>query len=70
MTLLGTSSNTVTVLHGLLFKDVDMLRIDEAFTDIRTDFVESDRAKLEKIFQLGRKSFEKYETDMRNFFRI
>ena len=67
-TLLGTSSNTVTVLQKLLFRDVYMLRIDESFTDIRTDFVESDNTKLRDIFQLGRRSFENHETELRNFF--
>ena len=68
MTLLGTSSNTVNVLHDLLFGDVYMLRISQTFADIRTDFLESNLATLEKIFQLGRKSFEKYESDIRDFF--
>ena len=45
-----------------------MLRIDDSFTDIRTDFLESSGPKLEKIFQLGRKSFEKYEADIRALF--
>lgn len=69
MTLLGTSSNTVNVLHDLLFGDIRMLRISDTFSDIRTDFLESNRVTLEKIFQLGRKSFEKYESDIRVFFR-
>ena len=70
MTLLGTSSNTVAVLHRLLFPDVDVVRIDEAFTDIPTDFLESDRTTLKKIFQLGRKSFEKYESELAVYFDI
>ena len=63
MTLLGTSSTPLRSSMVCCFGDVDMLRINEAFTDVRTDFVESDRAKLEKIFQLGRKSFERYESE-------
>ena len=70
MTLLGTSSNTVDVLRDLLFRDVYMLRINEAFTDIQTDFVESNVARLKKVFQLGRRSFEEYEADLRNFFSM
>ena len=68
MTLLGTSSNTVTVIQKLLFRDVHMLRIDESFTDIRTDFLESSDAKLKKIFQLGRRSFENHEAEIRRLF--
>ena len=70
MTLLGTSSNTVTVLQRLLFGDIYTLRINDTFGDsaYRTDFVESSVTKLETIFQLGRKSFEKHEADVREFF--
>lgn len=68
MTLLGAGSNAVAVLHGLLFRDMDMIRINEAFTSIQTDFVDADRARLDKVFQLGRKSFEKYEPDIHRFF--
>lgn len=66
MTLLKTSSNTVETIRGLLFKDIETLRIDEAFTDrlYKTDFVESDIDQLERIFQLGRKSFERYEGEI------
>ena len=71
MTLLGTSSNTVTILQGLLFKDVHTLRINETFNQeaYRTDFVESNVDKLKQIFQLGRRSFEKNETELGRFFQ-
>ena len=65
-TLLQTSSNTVETLRGLLFRDVDTLRIDQAWADnrYRTDFMESDRRKLRSIYQLGRKSFEDHEAQI------
>ena len=70
-TLLGASSNTVTVLQGLLFRDVHVLRINETFnkTKYRTDFIESDVGMLETIFQLGRESFRKNEPEIKRFFK-
>lgn len=69
-TLLATSSNTVETLRGLLFNDIQTLRVDDAFTQsaYKTDFIESRRSMLEDIFQLGRRSFEKREPDLRDFF--
>lgn len=62
-TLLRTGSNTVEVLRQLLYPDVATVRVDDAATAerFRTDFIESDLAKLEAIYQLGRESFRKQE---------
>lgn len=70
MTLLGTSSKTVTILQQLLFKDVQVLRINGTFSEraYRADFMESKIGKLKEIFQLGRKSFEENEVEIKNFF--
>ena len=72
MTLLKTSSNTVETLRGLLFKDINTLRIDDSYTDAlyRTDFMEARPKQLKRIFQLGRKSFEGRERDLRTFFEL
>ncbi|NNE34240.1 MAG: hypothetical protein HKN13_03325 [Rhodothermales bacterium] len=72
MTLLKTGSNTVEELRGLIFGDVQTIRIDDVFADeaYRTDFVEANPAKLKKIFQLGRKSFEGREQELRKFFEV
>ena len=66
--LLKTSSNTVETLRQLLFGDIRTIRIDDTSTDFKTDFIESRPAKLETIFQLGRKSFEKAESELRGLF--
>ena len=65
-TLLRTGSNTVEVLRELLYPDVATVRVDEAATAerFRTDFVESDVAKLEAVYQLGRESFRKKEKEI------
>ena len=72
MTLLKTGSNTVEELRKLIFGDIRTVRIDDVFADdiYRTDFVEADPAKLKKVFQLGRKSFENREADLREFFAV
>lgn len=72
MTLLKTSSNTIDTLRGLLFKDINTLRIDDAYTDTlyRTDFIEARPRQLKRIFQLGRKSFEGKERELKEFFEL
>ena len=70
MTLSRTSSNTVDTLRELFFPDVRTLRINDAFTEraYETDFMEHDPRKLRAIYQLGRKSFERAEAQVREFF--
>ena len=70
MTLSRTSSNTVDTLRELFFPDVETLRINDSFTEraYETDFMEHDPRKLRAIFGLGRKSFEKAEAEVREFF--
>lgn len=69
MTLLKTSSNTIDTFRTLLFGDIRTLRISESFADpaYRTDFIESDARKLEKVYQLGRRSFAKNEAALTRF---
>ena len=70
MTLSRTSSNSVDTLRELFFPDVRTLRINDSFTDraYDTDFMEHDPRKLRAIYQLGRKSFESAEAQVREFF--
>ncbi len=70
MTLSRTSSNTVDTLRELFFPDVRTLRINDSFTEraYETDFMEHDPRKLRAIFQLGRKSFDRAEAQVREFF--
>ena len=63
--LLKTSSNTVETLRNLLFADIKTVRIDDANNYIKTDFIESNTLKLKTIYQLGRKSFEAAEPELR-----
>ena len=69
-TLLRTGSNTVETLRGLLYADVQTVRIDHTTTDdrLRTDFVERDAAKLEAIYEFGRESFREREAEVGRLF--
>ena len=71
MTLSRTSSNSVDTLRELFFPNVRTLRINDAFTEraYETDFMEHDPRKLKAIFGLGRKSFERAEAQVREFFK-
>ena len=68
ITLLGTNAKTVDGLRQILFSDIKALRIDESFSErqYRTNFLESDKYLLEKIYELGRNSFAADETAVKN----
>ena len=70
MKLLGSNTNTIETLRGLLFKDVACIRVNDAFPDQQyaTDLLESDTKKLLKLHALGRESFAKRERTIRDLF--
>ena len=55
----------------MLFKDIQTLRIDDAFTKdrYRLDFLEDRHELLKGIFQLGRESFRERELEIMEFFQ-
>lgn len=69
--MFGTGTNTVETLRRILFPDLACVRIDDSFLDDRysTDLLESDPAKLRKLFVLGRESFGKHEKEVTALFR-
>lgn len=62
-TMFGTGTNTMEELRKILFPALACVRIDDSFPDDRysTDLLESDPAKLRKLFVLGRESFGEHE---------
>lgn len=70
--LFDANTNTLEILRDMLFKDVQALRISETFAeqDYETDLLECDPIKLEKMFQLGRRSYGNYENDIKTLFGI
>jgi hypothetical protein len=68
--IFATNTNTIETLRLILFPDVNCVRINDAFTDPQyaTDLLENDPEKLSKLQMLGRDSFAKQETAVRNLF--
>lgn len=64
--MFGTNTNTVEALRRVLFPSLVCVRIDDAYADDQyaTDLLESDPAKLKKLFALGRDSFGRHERDV------
>lgn len=61
--ILVASSNTTEVVANLLFPSLQMVRINETFSEPEhgTNMVESDLKKLKKMYQLGINSYAKFE---------
>lgn len=72
MALLQISTRTMEWLNSVLFEDVRLLRINDAFTkdEYRTNFLESDPARLERIHFLGKQSATKREQEIAQFFAV
>lgn len=54
-------------LRTILFPDIKSIRISDTFQkkEMATDLMEHDLSKLNLLYQLGRESFGKHETDLR-----
>lgn len=61
--IMEINANTTGVIAEMLFKNVKILRIDKTFThpSLKTNFLENDVGKLEKIFGQGRVTFGEFE---------
>lgn len=64
---LDTSSNSMELLTQFLFPSTSYLRVNDEFSDSKyaADLFETDVQQLERLEQLGRESFGKYEKDIR-----
>lgn len=64
--------NTVSMeqLRSVLFKDIRTVRINDSFPqpEMATHLLESDRDKLNLLYQRGIESFGKHETDLQALF--
>lgn len=60
---LDINTHSMETLAGLLFKDVPMVRINDAYTtpDMATDLMEHNITKLRLLYQRGWESFGKHE---------
>lgn len=68
--ILNASSNTTEILTNILYKDLNIIRVNKTFNEPEygTNMVEKDIEKLEKLFQLGIRSFAIYEDAITKMF--
>lgn len=70
--LITSNTSTISVISGLLFPRLRMVRISETFNEPEygTNMIEMEETKLKKLIQLGRSSFAKLENDVDNVFMV
>lgn len=70
--VLNASTNSNTIISKLLFPNLDILRISDSFPEPKhgTNMFEYDLKKLNKMIQLGRGSYAKYEKEILKLMRI
>lgn len=70
--ILTANTNSNTLVSKLLFPNLDMLRISESFPEPKygTNMFEYDPKKLQKMIQLGRGSYAKYEKEILKLLQI
>jgi predicted acylesterase/phospholipase RssA len=64
---LDINTQTMQTLAGLLFKDVQLVRINDSYTtpDMATDLMEHDLAKLKELYKRGWQSFAQHENNLK-----
>jgi uncharacterized protein len=70
--VLNANTNSNTIISKLLFPNLDMLRISDSFPEPKhgTNMFEYNLSKLNKMIQLGRLSYAKYEKEILKLLRI
>jgi len=68
--VLSANANTNEILPKLLFPSLNLIRINETFNqpEYGTNMIETNKNKLEKLIQLGRSSFAKFEKEIDQLF--
>lgn len=64
--VLNSSSNTNVILTKLIYSHIKILRLNDTYNEPEygTNMIERDLKKLEKLYQLGRKCFAKFESEI------
>jgi len=70
--VMNASTNSNTIVSKLLFPNLDMLRISDSFPEPKhgTNMFEYDLKKLNRMIQLGRASYAKYEKQVLKLLKI
>jgi patatin-like phospholipase/acyl hydrolase len=68
--ILLSSTNTNVILSKLLYKDIEIVRVNDTFNEPEygTNMTEKNINKLEKLYQLGRTSYANKEKELNNIF--
>lgn len=66
-TVFYANTNTLEIIRNLLFKDIDVVRVDGVFPDkqYETSLIESNEAKLRRLQGLGREAFAAMESEIK-----
>jgi len=64
------STNTNAKLKDLIFPEIESVRINETHTELKTNMIEKNIDKLNRMYQLGRKGYAKHEKEIHNLFKI
>ncbi len=64
------NTNTIEQIRSLVYSKIPTVRVDETYSDYQyaTSLLESDVKKLEKLLDLGRESFARFEGEIRSLF--
>ncbi|MEM1404301.1 MAG: patatin-like phospholipase family protein [Pseudomonadota bacterium] len=62
------NTNTIEQIRSLVYSKIPTVRVDETYSDYQyaTSLLESDVMRLEKLLDLGRESFARFEGDIRD----
>ena len=69
---LDINTHSMETLAGLLFKDVQLVRVNDSYTtpDMATDLMEHNRAKLRLLHKRGFEAFGKHESQIKKLFEL
>ena len=66
--IFSASTNTNAKLKDLIYPDISSVRINDTFTELKTNMIEKNKTKLKTMFQLGTKSYAKYESEIKRLY--
>jgi len=69
---LSVNATSMETLARFLFPDIQLVRVNNRYTEphLATDFLEHDSMKLNRLYQLGRQSYESFEVTTKSLLGI
>lgn len=62
--IFSASTNTNAKLKDLIYPDINSVRINDTFTELRPIMIEKNKSKLKTMFHLGAKSYANHESEI------